>query len=485
MSSPVADETGPFIDGAYRSGADLFDVEDPSTEETIASVAIADGDDVDHAIEAARDAQREWARLDASERGRVLRQVGDRLRDRIDELAEIETREMGRPIGQSTGIVTDGIGYFEYYAGLCDKIQGETIPVDGNRLDYTRREPLGVSAQIIPWNAAVMLGIRGIVPALAAGNAVVAKPSSEAPLSVLKFAELATEAGLPDGLFNVVPGPGSQTGATLTEDPRINEITFTGSVTGGTMVGKAAVENVVPVSLELGGKSPSIVFEDADLESAIEDTLKVFFNSGQVCFATTRVFVHEEVYDEFTSRLAEATESMSIGPGIDGHDIGPVISEDALEDIERYVDGAVDGGARALTGGSVVDRDGHYFEPTIVADADDDAPISCDEVFGPVITVYEFSDEAEVVHRANDTEYGLYSAVWTNTLDRAHRVANELEAGTVAINEFPATFPQAPFGGYKKSGLGREKGMQAIDHYTQLKNVVVSLGQSAGTVFDK
>ncbi|RQG87886.1 aldehyde dehydrogenase [Natrarchaeobius halalkaliphilus] len=485
MASPAADDTGPFINGEYRSAAETFDIENPSTGETIATVGIADEETVDDAIETAREAQREWAALDASERGRVLRRVGERLTDSVDELAELESLEMGRPIGQSNGIITDGLGYFEYYGGLCDKIQGETIPVDGNRLDYTQKEPLGVSAQIIPWNAAVMLGIRGIVPALAAGNAVVAKPSSEAPLSVLKFAELATEAGIPEGLFNVVPGPGSRTGATLTEDPRIDEITFTGSVTGGTMVGKAAMENVIPVSLELGGKSPSIVFEDADLDAAIEDTLKVFFNSGQVCFATTRVFVHEEIYDEFTSRLAAATESMSIGPGIDGHDIGPVISADALDDIEEYVSTAKADGARVLTGGSVVERNGNYFEPTLIDSVDDDAPISCEEVFGPVITLYEFSDETEVIRRANDTEYGLYAAVWTDTLDRGHRVANGLEAGTVAINEFPATFPQAPFGGYKKSGLGREKGIQAIDHYTQLKNVVVSLGESDGTVFDK
>jgi acyl-CoA reductase-like NAD-dependent aldehyde dehydrogenase len=485
MSERINDHYGLFIDGEHYDGIDTFEVEDPSTGEMVATVAEAGEQDVNRGIAAAREAQVEWATLDPSERGRILRRVGEYLKDHVEELAELETLEMGRPIGQSKGIIADGTEYFEYYGGLCDKIQGDTIPVDGNRLDYTRKEPLGVSAQIIPWNAAVMLGIRGIVPALAAGNAVVAKPSSEGPLSMIRFVELANEAGLPDGLLNIVPGHGSSTGAALTEHEDIDEITFTGSLTAGTIVGKAAMENVVPVALELGGKSPSIVFDDADLDAALEDTLKVFFNNGQVCFATTRVFVHEDVYDEFTADLADAVESMSVGSGIKGHDIGPVISSDALNTIERYVDNAVADDATVRAGGSAVDREGHYFEPTLIDGASDDEPISCEEVFGPVITLYEFSDEEEVIRRANDSKYGLYSTVWTNTLDRAHRVADSIEAGSVSINEYPATFPQAPFGGYKKSGLGREKGMQAIDHYTQLKNVTISLGESPGTLFDK
>jgi aldehyde dehydrogenase (NAD+) len=346
------------------------------------------------------------------------------------------------------------------------------------------REPLGVVAQVVPWNAAVILGARGIAPALACGNTVVAKPSPEAPVSVLEMARIASEAGLPDGVFNVVPGDGRRTGQALTTDDRIDGIVFTGSKATGKQVMKAAAENVVPVGLELGGNNPNIVFPDADLEQALADTIKVTYNTGQVCFATTRVFVHDDVYDEFVPALADRLDALEYGPGAEGHDLGPLISPAARQAVHEYVQQAVANGGRLLAGGDLPDGPGNFYPATLVDQVDDDAPISCDEVFGPVLKAYRFESEAEAIQRANDTEYGLYAAVWTNDLSRAHRVAGELESGGVVVNEYPATFPQAPFGGYKQSGIGREKGMQALDHYTQLKNVTISLGESPGALFD-
>ncbi len=467
---------GAFIDGEYRDGIDTFTVENPSTGESIAEVADAGAQGVKDALDAAIHAQEEWMAIDPSERGKILRQVARAVESHVDTLAEISTREMGRPLGLSEALVSSTVGYLDYYAGMTDKIQGETIPIPGDSHAYTKKEPLGVSAQIIPWNAPLLLCFRGVAPALAAGNAVVAKPSSEAPLALLEIAEIATEAGLPDGLFNMVPGSGSTVGAALTDADRIDEVTFTGSSGTGKMVGKAAVENVIPMALELGGKSPAVVFDDADLEDAVDGAYQAMTaTSGQVCFATTRVFVHEDVYDEFKERFVERVGAVSMGPAIEDPDMGPVISADALETIEEYVDEAIENGATALTGGRSRDGPGHFYEPTIIEGAADDDRISCEEVFGPVINLYEFADEKEAVRRANDTEFGLYATVWTNTLDRAHRVANDIESGSVMINRYLGSVPQTPFGGYKKSGLGREKGMQVIDHYTQLKTVNADL----------
>ena len=485
MQHERTESLGVYIDGEYREGVETFAVEDPATEERIATVAAADEPGVDDALESAKRAQPEWAAMDPTERGRLLSRFAERIEDRVEDIAETVTRENGRPIGQSRGLVDSAADYIEYYAGLATKIEGETIPVPGDQQAFTRKEPLGVSAQIVPWNSPVLLCCRGIGPALAAGNAVVVKPAPEAPLGVSKLGELATDAGLPDGVLNVVPGEGVTTGAALTNDPRIDEVTFTGSVATGQTVAKAAIDNVVPTALELGGKSPAVVFEDADLEDAVDGAVKALtLMSGQVCFATTRIFVHEDRYDEFRDALREAAAAISIGPGTENRDLGPLVSEDGLEKVRRYVEQALENGASALTGGEAPDRDGHFYEPTVIEGAADDAPISREEVFGPVINLYEFSDEREAVRRANDTEFGLYATVWTNDLGRAHRVANEIEAGSVMVNQYAGSYPQTPFGGYKKSGLGREKGMQAVDHYTQLKTVNIAYGDGSGGALD-
>jgi aldehyde dehydrogenase (NAD+) len=475
----LSGEYGIYVDGEMRAGGEDREVRDPGRDVLVAVAAKAGREGVDAAVDAAVDAQDEWQGLDRGEVGRILNRIAAGIRERADELARIETLENGRPLTTSRILVQQAADYFEYYGGMANTIQGDTVPLPGNKLDYTRREPLGVSAHVVPWNGSLVLCARGVAPALACQNTVVVKPDPKTPLSVLELGRIASEAGLPDGVLNVTPGSGNETGQALIEDHRVDGITFTGSTGTGTHVMQTAAERIVPVELELGGKSPSIVYPDADLDRALEGTLNTFWNAGQVCFNTTRVFVHADVYDAFTDRLVAGAEDMTIGPGIEDPDLGPLVTTEARDSVASYVEDAVAGGGRLLTGGSIPRETGAFYEPTVIDQVDDDAAISCDEVFGPVITLYEFTDDAEAIRRANDTDYGLYSAVYTQDLDRAHNTAAELEAGTVAVNEFPLTFPQAPFGGYKKSGIGREKGVQAIDRYSQLKNVAVSLGDSS------
>lgn len=475
MTSDVNGKYGCYIGGEFRCRDKTFTVDNPATGEPLSEVAEGGREGIDSALTAAKAALSEWQQMDPQERGRILRSVGDAVRADVDRLARIETAETGRPLSQSQHMIESAAKYFEYYAGLTDKIQGETVPLGEGYLDYTLHEPLGVVGQIIPWNAPTTLASRGIAPALACGNTVVAKPAPEAPITVLELTRLANAAGLPDGVWNAVPGDGAETGAGLTDDDRVDKVVFTGSTATGRIVAKAAMDDFTPVGLETGGKSPSIVFPEADVRQAADDTLAVFNNAGQVCFATTRVFVHEDIYDEFIDYLVPAVEDLTIGPGKEDPDVGPLITEAARDSVDEYVDGALEDGGRLLVGGEIPLNRGHFYAPTVVDSVADDAPISCDEVFGPVLTVYEFSTEEEVVRRANDTNYGLYATVWTGGLSRAHRVASELDAGNVTVNEFPVTAPQAPFGGYKESGLGREKGIQAIEEYTQLKNVIVSL----------
>lgn len=482
MPEPELGTYGNVIAGEEWRNEETFEVENPATEETLAEVARASESDVEAAIAAAEDAADEWAEYDPVERSRLLSRVARELEDAVDELARIETLEMGRALGASSAQAGKTAMYFDYYAGIADKVEGETIPIHGESdvLDYTLREPYGVTSHIVPWNASMVLGVRSITPALAAGNTVVAKADENAPVSLLRLAEVANEAGLPPGVLNVVTGGGAATGEQITDDGRVSHIEFTGSTETGSAVMETAAEHITPVHLELGGKSPNVVFPDADLEAAAEDSVKAFWNTGQTCFAPTRIFVHEDIFDTFTDRLVAETERMDIGPGTDGNTIGPLITESALDRTERYVESAVADGAEVLTGGERLDRAGHFYEPTLLTGVDDDAPVSCEEVFGPVLTVYEFGSEAEAVRRANDTEYGLYALVWTDDVSRAHRMARKLEAGTVLVNEYLFASQQAPSGGYKKSGIGRAKGQQALENYTQIKNVVVSIDDADG-----
>lgn len=469
---------GAYVDGEFEEPDATFEVRDPATNDPIASVGEGRAAGIDRAVESARAALPAWRSMDPGERGQVLRAAADAVRAEADELAAVVTAETGKPSGAARRFVRNAATYLDYYAGLTDKIEGETIPLGEGYLDYTRHEPLGVTGQIIPWNVPSLLSLRGIAPALACGNTVVAKPAPEAPLTVLELNRIVTDAGLPAGVWNTVPGDGETTGAALAESDGVDKVVFTGSAETAKTVMQAAAESLTPVGLETGGKSPGIVFPDADLERAAGDALKVFANAGQVCFATTRMFVHADVYDAFADRVAARTADLDVGPGAEDPDVGPLISRAARDRVADMVDAAVaEDGARVLVGGDVPREAGNFYAPTILEGVPDDAPIACEEVFGPVFTLHEFEDEEEVVRRANDTRYGLYATVYTTDLSRAHRVAADLEAGTVTVNEYPVTAPQAPFGGYKESGLGREKGLQAIEEYTQLKNVVVSLDE--------
>jgi len=475
--SPDITAYGYVIDGDRRRPNDAVRVSDPSTEEVFATVPEAGAEGADDAIASADTASEAWAEFDAVERGRVLDDVADAIRTNADRLGHLETRAMGRPVSESRASARAAAGYFEYYAGLTDKVEGKQIPlpIDGDHLDYTVREPYGVTAQIVPWNAPIVLAARGIAPALAAGNTTVAKAPRQAPLSVIELAVIAGDAGLPDGVLNVVTGSGSGTGTPLIRDDRVRAVEFTGSTSTGTKVMQTAAESITDVHLELGGKGANIVFADADLDAALDSVAATFNNAGQLCFAPTRVFVQSDIYDGFVDRAVERVEALTVGPAADDPDVGPVVTADARDNVAAFVNGVKEGDGRVLTGGEIPRETGHFYAPTLVDGVADDAPIACEEVFGPVVTLHEFDTAAEAVERANNTRYGLLNVVWTDQVARAHTVAGGLESGTVAVNDYPVLSPAAVSGGYKQSGIGRSKGTQALKAFTQTKNVVLSL----------
>ncbi len=467
-----------YIDGEWvpASGATTLETIDPATEKPIASVAAAQADDVDTAVAAARRAFSDWRDVDPAERGRIVHRIGRLIRDHCDELAALESLDQGKPLSQARSDIIGAAEYFEYYAGAADKLEGRSIPVGPDGVDYTVREPYGVSAQIIPWNFPANIFARGVAPALVAGNATVVKPAEQTPLSALRLAELCTEAGVPDGVVNVVPGYGEPAGQALAEHEDVDQVTFTGSVPTGQRIMETAAETVTPVTLELGGKNPAIVFPDADLEAAAESIATgIFTNAGQICSAADRVVVHESVRDELVDELVDHAASLSIGPGRNDPDVGPVVSADHLEKVTSYIEAGTDGGASVETGGEALDRDGYFVEPTIFTDVDPEMQIAREEIFGPVLSVLTFGDEADAIELANDSEYGLTAGVFTADISRAHRLVRELEAGNVYVNQWFGDMNRTPFGGYKHSGIGREKGIEALDSYLQTKNVAIDL----------
>ncbi|RQG87926.1 aldehyde dehydrogenase [Natrarchaeobius halalkaliphilus] len=471
----IPNEWGLRIGGTEQFRSNTFEVANPATDERLSTVADASAEDATRAIETASTAFETWSEWDASERGRLLSRISERIRDDVDAIATLETLEVGRPLDHSRQRVEAAASFFEYYAGLADKIEGDTIDVPGDRLNYTIREPLGVTGHIIPWNSPILLGSRSIAPALVCGNTVVAKPSPEAPMTILRLAAICEEAGLPAGTINVVPDADAAAGKAITSDSRVAGVSFTGSPDGGKHVMKSAAEHVSHVDLELGGNTPCVVFPDADIEKVASEVVDCYHNAGQICYTISRFFVHGEVYSEFADALVQEIEALAIGPWTEEPDVGPVISAESQRRIDQYVTEAEENGARILAGGTVPRETGHFYEPTLVDGVSDSDSIVCDELFGPVKTLHEFSDEAEVVRRANDTVYGLYAVVYTKDIDRAHRLAGAMEAGAVAVNEFPLVFVQTPFGGYKESGIGRTKGRHAIENFTQVKNVTIGL----------
>ncbi len=474
-----------FVNGKWTSGGstDAFELRNPATGETTGRVPRATKDDVREAIEVARGAFEapSWRDMEQTKRGKLLMQLASLMRQNFDELSKLETLNQGKPIRESKGDVAWTIRAFEYWAGVADKIEGETIPVTPNRLTYTNREPLGVTAHIIPWNYPLALAARSLAPALAAGNTIVAKPAELTPMTLLKIAEYAQKAGLPDGVLNVVTGSGAVVGKALVSNSDIDGITFTGSTETGRQIMETAAENVTPVLLELGGKNPNIVFPDADFEKAVQMAkYAIFTNAGQMCWAGSRLFLHSDIYEKFLGELKRQTELLKIGPGLDEKtELGPLVSKDQQEHVMRYIKSGREDGAHLVTGGSVPEAptlsNGYFLQPTIFTDVKPDMKIGCEEIFGPVLTVFKFNSVDEVVQMANNTQFGLYAGIWTNNLKLAHRVVNQLEAGVVAVNDYLVAYPQTPFGGYKDSGIGYESGLQAISHYTRIKSVTFNV----------
>ncbi len=456
---------------------------DPATNQPIAEIAVGGVEDGKGAVDAARAAfeNPEWRGMDPSKRGRLLYQLGQNLRDAFDEVARLESLDVGKPIREAKGDAAFVYKTVEYWAGMADKIQGETIPVPGARLNYTLREPVGVTLHIAPWNYPLTLAVRGIAPALAAGNTVVLKPAAITPLTALKFAELADKAGFPPGVVNVVTGPGSTLGKALAEDPHVGSITFTGSLETGRQIMQMAAKHVTPVTLELGGKNPNIVFADADLDRALKGAVfGAYQNAGQMCWSGSRLFVQESIHADFVKKVAERAARMKLGPGLkEDTQMGPLVSPDQERTVLTYVDVGVAEGAKLVAGGKkVTDRElaaGNFVQPTVFDGVASDMRIAQEEIFGPVLAAISFNSLDDLLDAANSVEYGLSAGVWTKDLKTAHAVAAGLESGMVSINEFPVTFPQTPFVGWKHSGLGHEQGLDAIRFYTRLKNVNVNL----------
>jgi aldehyde dehydrogenase (NAD+) len=473
-----------FINGERawaRAGATLGAI-DPATAEVFASVAQGDKADVDAALAAARGAfEGGWAGLPPVRRVRILNRLAGLLRERNRELAELESLDVGKPLRQAEDDVAAAAGYFEFFAGVADKVFGSSIPLGTGFIDFTLREPLGVSAQIVPWNYPLRLASRGIAPALACGNAVVAKPAAEAGLSVTRLAELAVEAGLPAGVFNVVTG-GRETGAALASHPGINHISFTGSVPTGIAIMKAAADNVVPVTLELGGKSANIVFADADLERAAASAATTLMqNSAQTCTAPTRLLVEESAHDPFVELLATRIKKIRLGRGLDNPDMGPVVSDRQMQRVLGYIAAGAGDGATTLTGGRRSEAPelakGYFIEPTLLDRVTRGTALEQEEIFGPVLTVTTFRSVDEAIAIANGTPYGLVTGIWTRDVSKALSVATAVKSGQVRVNSYSVEGSIGlPFGGYKRSGFGREQGVEALANYTQVKNVMINFG---------
>ena len=472
-----------IIDGARVPASDggTFDVFDPSNGEVLATVSKATKVDVDRAVQSAQAAFEgtAWGGVAPAERGRIMQRIAQTLRDRAEELATLESRDNGKPLKQARTDVQVAARYFEFFAGVADKIMGHTIPLGPGFLDYTIREPIGVSAQIVPWNYPIQIGARGVAPALAAGCTVVLKPSSEAPMTALRLGEIALECGLPPGVLNVVSGTGSEAGVALASHPDINQLTFTGSVDVGVQVAKMAADNVVPVVMELGGKSPNIVFADADLDLAAQGvSTAIFQNAGQTCSAGSRLLVERKAHGALVDRLAARARTMRVGPGVSDPDMGPIISKRQLETIERYVGVGTSEGARVAAGGArptdpALGR-GFYFQPTLLDAVTPDMRVAREEIFGPVLAIIDFDQLDDAAVLANRSDYGLVAGIWTRDINQAMSLAARIKSGQVYVNTYGAGGGvELPFGGYKKSGYGREKGLESLASYTQVKNVCI------------
>ena len=485
---PTESQTGPaatklLINNRWVSSESgkTFATVNPSTGEEICQVAEADAADVDKAVQAARRAfdQGPWKKMRASERGRLLHRLADLIEQNADQLARLETLDNGKPLSIAKAVdVTKTIACYRYFAGWADKVQGKTIPIDGDFFCYTRHEPIGVIGQIIPWNYPLLMQAWKLAPALATGNTIVMKPAEQTPLSALRLGELILEAGFPEGVVNLLPGFGPTAGAAIARHMDVDKVAFTGSTEVGRLIMEAAAKsNLKRISLELGGKSPNIIFADSDIDDAVEGAhLGLFVNQGQSCCAGSRVFVEQTIYDEFVEKSIARARKRRVGDPLDPlTDQGPQVSESQFDRIMGYIESGKREGATLACGGERVGDRGYFIQPTVFSDVQDEMKIAREEIFGPVMSIIAFKDMDEVISRANRTTYGLAAGVWTRDIKKAHAVANSVRAGTVWVNCYHVLDTRAPFGGFKQSGMGRELGEYGLQQYTEVKTVTLKL----------
>jgi phenylacetaldehyde dehydrogenase len=476
-----------FINGQWVDAASgkTFDTPNPATGETLAHVAEGDAEDIGRAVRAARAAFEEgpWSRMTPSERGRIIWRIGDLILEHTQELAQLESLDNGKPVGVAAAAdVPLAADLFHYMAGWATKIEGNTINISvpympgANFHSYTLREPVGVVGQIIPWNFPLLMAAWKLGPALCTGNTVILKPAEQTPLTALKLAELIAEAGVPDGVVNVVAGYGETAGAALAAHPDVDKVAFTGSTEVGRLIVQAAAGNLKKVSLELGGKSPNIVFDDAE-DGAVEGAANaIFFNHGQCCVAGSRLFVQQDRFDEVVDGVAEIAKSIKLGPGMDeGTQMGPLVSEEQFRRVTGYLESGKADGATSLAGGGRFGDKGYFVEPTVITNTRPDMKIVREEIFGPVVVAAPFQTLDEIAAAANDSEYGLGAGIWTRDISKAHALAKKLRAGTVWINCYNVFDAALPFGGYKQSGWGREMGHEVLNNYTEVKAVTTQL----------
>ena len=485
LAAKVKVEPGQLlIDGQWVDGAKKFDTINPATGEVLTQISAASPADVDRAVEAARraleDRDSPWRKLSASERGRLIWKLADLLEKNIDEFAELETLDNGKPIFESRYVdMPMVVDVLRYYAGLTTKIHGETVNTLETAFTYTLREPVGVVGLIVPWNFPLLLASWKVGPALACGNTIVWKPASQTSLTTLRFGKLAIEAGVPAGVINIVTGPG-EVGRTMVKHPGIDKIAFTGSTAVGQEIMRSAADTVKRITLELGGKSPNIVFADSDIDNAVKGAITgIFYGKGEVCNAGSRLFLESKVKDEFTEKLVARAAKMRPADPLDPKTrLGAIVSQDQMRTVLEYIEAGKKDGAKLVAGGNRVTVDGgkgFFIEPTIFGDVKNDMTIAREEIFGPVLSVLSFDDIEQVIEQANNNPYGLAAAVWTRDVKKAHSVSRRLKAGTVWINTYGLMDASLPFGGYKSSGFGRELGAHAIEHYTELKTVWLNM----------